>query len=511
MSISLCKEKNVVVLYFLNAGFSPIVSSNETCRERFFQSQRINLNTSIFCITDEMLLENGSKIRKEIQLLLNRDCTEFIIRMIDVTPVREAFVDSLKFDPRHTFLYFSPSDNTSVLQVCSKFKIINILEANILFEEEIHSSDSLLCEQNILYYPSEYLQNDRTIGKLECMSWYIHYLKKAFECASGRLLQLSGTCFLNTIINGLFLSAGTQALFLHLYKKSLAEGYVYKESIETLSCPSETTRNSKKFILTLVDAILSKRKRLRKKTLDIMTHASASSFSTQESSGGGGSPLFAILEILHSFQINYRLKLAQKYEKKISSSYAPEDIFLSTSVSHDPKVQYVFPYPLPRRDFYYYFSSARLEEYLKTFYRPELDSVQDVDILIEYQPVTQLRDMPEIIYNDSLDVAKTILERQGIQYQLQFCYVEIAFQSIHHAVVGINCNGIFQLFDSSTNRFFQFDWQTMKKNVQFIHELEHIFSEKVTKYTREFCVYMRSDSIRALQSQPVLQPTEDIF
>lgn len=42
--------------------------------------------------------------------------------------------------------------------------------------------------------------------KLICLEWFMYFSNTAFGCISGRLIQVSGTCYLNTIVNGIILS-----------------------------------------------------------------------------------------------------------------------------------------------------------------------------------------------------------------------------------------------------------------------------------------------------------------
>lgn len=48
--------------------------------------------------------------------------------------------------------------------------------------------------------------NDSTSKYMTCKPWFIWYLNRAFTCLQGRLLQYSGTCYLNSVLNGFILS-----------------------------------------------------------------------------------------------------------------------------------------------------------------------------------------------------------------------------------------------------------------------------------------------------------------
>ena len=54
---------------------------------------------------------------------------------------------------------------------------------------------------------------------LYCKEWFQYAVDTLFGCSKGRLMQISGTCYLNAIINGLVLSKPVRNLLLDKMKK----------------------------------------------------------------------------------------------------------------------------------------------------------------------------------------------------------------------------------------------------------------------------------------------------
>ena len=55
---------------------------------------------------------------------------------------------------------------------------------------------------------------------LECEWWFNYYINGAFQCSKGRLMQISGTCYLNSVVNGFILSKNASKIALMYMNRS---------------------------------------------------------------------------------------------------------------------------------------------------------------------------------------------------------------------------------------------------------------------------------------------------
>ena len=62
--------------------------------------------------------------------------------------------------------------------------------------------------------------------KLVCNEWFIYFSDTAFGCIKNRLMQLSGTCYLNAILNGIILCPTARNIALQIMRKVDITEYV---------------------------------------------------------------------------------------------------------------------------------------------------------------------------------------------------------------------------------------------------------------------------------------------
>lgn len=62
--------------------------------------------------------------------------------------------------------------------------------------------------------------------KLVCNNWFIYFSDIAFGCVKNRLLQISSTCYLNTILNGIILCPTARKVALNVMKKIEKSKYI---------------------------------------------------------------------------------------------------------------------------------------------------------------------------------------------------------------------------------------------------------------------------------------------
>ena len=333
-----------------------------------------------------------------------------------------------------------------------------------------------------LYIPQEdfYLKSD----VLECQPWFKYFIGRAFGCSSGRLYQYGGTCYLNTVINGMLLSEGTRMLLFETYNRE-KDDMVFT-SLENLACPIPQTKTSKSYILNLVHNILCKGDKLINTgdQHDVLLEASKSIFSSNSSPdlpnyGDGGVPLFALQKILLSLNIPFLLRLP------LLSTFGEEKFVQRCDVTKEDAVD----------------ESLGFEE-IKSCGDMKTDQS---DIIINWHfknPRERRSNEGQLMFDTNIKIF------DGVEYVLQFGIIQIFLADGNgHAIVGMICNGIPQIYDSGSNSFIHVDWRFM--NVDKSIEMKtseiigKIFDRKVDKAGVLASVYMRKERYDYLKANHV--------
>lgn len=346
-------------------------------------------------------------------------------------------------------------------------------------------------DHTFLYLAENTIQKDAENHTLECQSWFKHYMNKAFDCVSGRLIQLSGTCFLNSVINGLFLSRGIRHLLKQIYDEEPNKDFV---PLQELSCPVEQTKSSKKYILNLIDTLIIKKQTMQGK-FDILKSAAQENYYMTEK---GGFNFFTLLEILFSLNISFLLKLPDyfkvyDFDNVNQSNYTQFNTLVKPSKEINVK----------------HFAKSGLDEYnyFKTFVLQQT-KLSETDLIIDWQPVavSLSAQHQQFILPEAMTTAEKFKKFENVEFVLQFALINIEFEFSNHGVVGIFCNKKPVIFDSN-NHFYDVDWTRftpgivnpdhfLEKQLTLIYEEKH---GKPLKIKREYTIYMRKNKILELQ------------
>ena len=295
---------------------------------------------------------------------------------------------------------------------------------------------------------------------LECQHWFERFITRIQDCSNGRLLQISGTCYLNAVINGLFLTPATRLYLTDVFNR---EPKIFKQNLVSLSCPTKDSYTSKDFIMKLFYHLICKSETL-KENYDILLQSSGKFFSSNNDSsnkeefGQGGVSLRTLIRILQSLDIDFG------YTSK-------ELVFrigkMNLQVQLGEQIEFV----------------KRL-------------SHKDV--------------MPEILIFKQLlaekELAKEIVVQFGIMYTLQFAIIEFYWNDESgvepsHAVVGIFCDGHPFVFDSNSKMVYA-NWLNPMELKTDMQPLIDMYTNLATKCYVSYALYMRQDIYERLLANP---------
>ena len=243
--------------------------------------------------------------------------------------------------------------------------------------------------------------------KLICNDWFIYFSDTAFGCIKNRLFQLSGTCYLNAIVNGIILSSTVRKIALQSMGKLDVTQYSKPLNLEVCD------KKDPSYLFRLIYNTICSKTPLRHSVYgqDIMVEFSKL-YSSDPVGGQGGFGFQTMCKLIRLIDPDY-----------IALGY--------TGNTRDEKGISRDPYPMP---------TSNTDElfYLK-------DGTGDFLVVEEGGKANN-----SIIYN-------------GDTFLLQFCSIAIECDGWlpgGHEIVGIKCDNNYIIVDSH-ERILNLDWRKL--------------------------------------------------
>lgn len=196
-----------------------------------------------------------------------------------------------------------------------------------------HSGKVLHSEKFDNFRVLKYIRDEEN-DKLTCQSWFKYLLGKFSSC-SGYLLQISGTCYMNAILNGFFLTQGCRLLLKEAFNRFPTKFLKELKDFSSETCPYGKQITSQKYILKLIYHFLCKEEKLKLSDTykqDLFKQASGSFFSShndpskKEEFGQGGSSYKFFISIADALDISWKfIHDLDYYESKTPLPKLPKD------------------------------------------------------------------------------------------------------------------------------------------------------------------------------------------
>jgi hypothetical protein len=491
--------------FIVNTNINPPCIERKIC-VLDFQSKVIYTNTNNICDTDNPVgykimyyqITHAPEDLDAIKIMINEVCTETIIYVYDTSEllydyIKDFIIKIKDFNKTTLFLITRDekfiSNQFLIENKITGLKILNIVSHNYLWNNlnchcrlytryEINNTNYFATEYN---FTGENFMTSFTL-KLECTWWFKYYIAKAFDCGTGRLMQYSGTCYLNAVVNAIILSPNFRNIFITYMKRDLRQNpelhsYVKKDIYE-LAC-STTEPNEVAYIYRIIYNICCKQKTLTKSIdqKDLFIHASTRYFSpntdpTKKLYGQGGNPLEVFHYLLAKINIPFAFFSSQLYNPPYIQS-------LDISKMRDNRIMQGIP------------------------------SVNKMDIV--YKQVLYVEnELFEV--NGNMPIFEILTDKNSYKFNLEFCLISITFKKkdeknplvhdiVNHVIVGYRCNGQYKIYDSSTNFIENIDWSRLddpniytqcksiiekywlKNNIVGVENIKNIFAVYVNSNT----------------------------
>lgn len=508
------EERTVSVIHFLNGEDSPLQNTKKYCNLDFPlkfkimyrpETSRTEIDRQsllkengemlgqddlliIFC---NSLVEKGKfadeSIREKLFIFLieNREVFRIIPTVIYYVVCDEKRRDFLSFED--DFLNFMRNHQDlgeqvlHLLQTSTKLLNVSYEQKYEGYLKTIKVGDKIILKRQVL------TKAENENKTLECEWWFSEEILKAFGCGKGRLIQQSGTCFLTAVINGLILSDSARNLCIEAMNAQVAKDLelkdIVKKPISDLACPSFAKGRATFFYNILFNIMCKNPQDRLPPTLDVFIHASAKYFCldttitnpSHAQYGLAGSAISALINLLYDMSIDGFVFLEQYKGKQ-------EQFQRLTIVANtDFKLMLV-------RKYWLNLYSSNIDE--KDLHIPKRKCC--VYIL----PEERLKNIERTIQ----------VGHEQTQFQLSFGLIKFKAmylddRIIGHVILGLFCNDIPILYDSSLNRFFDCDWtrleedEVQKKLLKIYKEWFHAIKEITDVFKLECGFYINQKEI----------------
>jgi hypothetical protein len=309
----------------------------------------------------------------------------------------------------------------------------------------------------------KYIETDDR--ELACQSWFNYFLMTQTPC-SDRFIQLSGTCYMNSIINGLFLSKGCRLLLKEIFnkfpKKFLRKLTDFPSKKEFLS----KEISEKIYFLKLIYHFLCKQEKLKyyydKPNPNLFLQASCTFFSDTRDPmdhrfGEGGNTQSFVFSILNALEIQYCA---------------------------------IFPGVVDQKTYYRPFIFSKSEN---KYIQIEMGEGEKRDMLVLFPGL-----YPKQIF--------TYVSYKKVLYKLQFVDISISLRITNHSVVGVFCNGKPAIVDSDKNGIFYCNWLNSVdgeiKDETTLQKLRKIYQYERSEFTISCAFYICNEKYDQLKSNP---------
>jgi hypothetical protein len=332
-----------------------------------------------------------------------------------------------------------------------------LLKSNIKFDERLIISYFMAPNKSflhsnrfskILYIPVQDFSKIKNI-ELSDVWFYLYVQKKFFSCASGRLRQISGTCYANAVLNSILLTKSLKGLFFLKLRKDLEKKNISLKDINRSindTCASDKKIYVYRFLYNLI----------------------CTDFRPT---------------VKNYYKSNQLIKDPDNIMTKITKQIVDNDVYEYYSQ--------IFSDSLFKDVFDKYYGTEYLDNpyryYNKDLYFPLSSRIVHP---IDKEPCVKIK------YGEE---NRKYIERYDDYEPLACCmYMESStIRNYHHLICGYTCDGKYMVYDSAINYIGEVDWTDYDKLSEFRIKLD---LKNYAHFVQFVCVYyVKKDYIPKLE------------
>ena len=426
-NIKLKKPKKLLFIYYSNAKDNNIEITNDLYDDREFD---------VLFIKYEQKTDNN----KIISWLNNK--FNYITIIIDKKLTETEYSNLL------TYCRFAKNPETIMLLL--RFGINDkkkFIKSNVKFNDKLIIEYFMNPDKNFMYINrfnnilAVPMQDFSKMNDIELSNtWFYSYVKKKFfSCGSGRLRQISGTCYANGVLNCILLTKSLKGLFFLKLRKDLEKKNISLKDINKKindTCASDKRIYVYRFLYNLV-------------CTDFKPTITSMSFSKNNYINGPDNIMTKITKQIVDNDV-------YEYFSQIFSDNLFKEVFGKYYASE----YYDYPYKYRNRDLYFPITSRLLHPIDKepcVMIKYGEENKKYIDYYDDYEPLACC------MYMDSETDSK-----------------------YHHLICGYICDGKYMIYDSAINFIGEIDWTNYDKmsNLRIKIDIKNF-----ARFVQFVCVY----------------------
>jgi len=473
--------RTIIVLHLLPKGVKPNTKSTELCN----QTQDIHkynikyipvpykrpVEYYINYVDASLVLSDSEKTVCDGMIIYAKTNGDFGIReklvefLLSVKTFKNTivFYDNIFEKNKNKYIYDSDNvlrDNTHGL------KILNV------YAVDTDRVKRFTHNHEIIYVPIKYYEEN--VRPLVCTWWFRYYIGKVFGCGTGRLIQQTGTCYLNSVINGIVLSDLLSRMVLMYMNHALTEdpSIFHTIAVDITDMDMCVSRNEKLFLYRIMYNLFCKNKpkyedgRPYRRTLDAdfkkvdILKREADAFFSHSGYGDkvieGGYEEYVLYKLFYDMGVKFVVLYNEKYYKPkyFTRIFGQQYYYEFTEFLDTLEISTEFK----NVDLILYIDTTRTSKNLKS------------SINIK-RPST--RSSPEI--NLNFDLETGMLRLIG---------------PTSHTIAGYICDGYYRTYNSDDNEIAFNEWNKLEEPDIYKKILENINMSENTNFFRH--VYISS-------------------
>lgn len=356
------------------------------------------------------------------------------------------------------------------------------IKTNILFPKSLLNKLQI----NIPYLTifNKYNENRKPFY---CCQWFLYFLETISKCGSNRLVQLSGTCYINVVLNSLILGEQMQFIALRQLYYKLYNLFVYKPReldtfinyLETNLSSSTCIKDQKFYIYNYIFQLLVKKTKFDIKANNASRNNFIRKWKNTELD-------FDYKDDAEMFLLGYSnavKTMKELYAKLFAKD--PINVKLNKFILKDNI--YKFPDSL----------SNTLDNFISIY----LDMKKKAKDYIFEIPLSIGGKINDNSYNSY---------NLNDEYQLDSAIIAVENNESGHVILGFICNGVPKIFDSN-GFLFTLDWITMLSTTE--ETIRETFKKhiKTTLYSESDFLNINLQLITYVNKSKITTNTQDII
>lgn len=448
------KQRHIFVITVCSSE-KKLIFNKQYCH--FLPPKEIIYNLNYLNVSEKTTLKTIQSFARNFHTELNDVCNALLIYFDpSIKKLNELFLDILTFFQVYTLkktVYINLNIKNSDIVIDSdvveekygaffssfNFALIGEIE-DFAYTEKLESG------LKVIFYDGGSIKSE----DLSCQPWFRKFLSRVFSCGAKRLIQIEGTCYINSVINSIILSPVLLNFFLQKIKDFVVLFPDAKQFISTELNASDMTScryfgnltDEIQFFYRIIYNLVCKNARpfpriKLSKREDFFIQASKDYFSSS-STGHGGRIIPIIFSLFQESNSKFQIAIQSDVDKKLIF-FNYEDVYTFE------KTKKIY---------------SQLLELNKSKLIGQKKPAENTEIIIFFPKKTEI-----LMESEALQLLHHLLfNPQAGTFMLKNEDKNEENKINYHAITAFFCDGIPKVYDSAYNSIYELNWLGDRKD-----------------------------------------------